>query len=313
VLPFLAAALASSIKDAGLVISAQKTNDVGWKRPDTRSVSGGIVAGGIGNIASGLLGGVGVGISAGGVGLAAATGATARFVGLVTAALFLALAFMPKVTAAVALMPSPVMGAGLLYVACHLVTSGAELIASRMLDARRTYVIGLSLLAGVGVVAMPELFQTTPEWSRSFLGSPLAISTLLAVGLNLVLSVGISSRAQVAIGIDGRVYDSISSFFERQGAAWGARGDVIRRAAPAVTEWCEEIAQTEGVSDVAVDLQFDEYRLAATVRATQRRRLEAAADDRALPLDRIASHLARRYDCKVRSVNGCDVVFDFEH
>ena len=127
-LPFLVSALASGIKDAGLVISSQKLNDAQWKRPDTGSVSGGIVAGGIGNITAGLLGGVGLGISAGSVGLSAATGATSRVVGIFAAAIFLALAFMPKVTAAVALMPLPVMGAGLLYVACHLVTSGTELI-----------------------------------------------------------------------------------------------------------------------------------------------------------------------------------------
>lgn len=88
---------------------------------------------------------------------------------------------------------------------------------------------------------------------------------------------------------------------------------VIRRAAPAVTEWCEEIAQAERVSCASVELQFDEYRLTATVRATQREATAAAESSASLTLDRIAGHLARRYDCEVRSLDGTDVVFDFEH
>lgn len=54
------------------------------------------------------------------------------------------LAFIPKLVGAIAMMPGPVMRAGLLYTSCFLVISRMELIVSRMLDARRTFIVGLS-------------------------------------------------------------------------------------------------------------------------------------------------------------------------
>jgi xanthine permease XanP len=95
------------------------------------------------------------------------------------------LAFLPKVAAVLALIPSPVMGAGLIYVACHLVSSGTELIASRMLDARRIYVIGLPLLAGVGIIAMPDIAGHFPPWAAVVVASTLANATILALALTL--------------------------------------------------------------------------------------------------------------------------------
>lgn len=313
IIPFLAGALATVVKDAGLIISCEKTNDAGWKRADTRTVSGGVIAGGVGNIVSGALGGIGLGLSAGSVGLAAATGATARVIALFVAAMFLALAFMPKLTAAVALMPAPVMGAGLLYVACHLVTSGAGLIASRMLDARRTYIIGLSLLGGVGGIAMPDVFQAAPAWTQGFLASPLAIATILAVGLNALLSMGVSSKAHRLVRVDEHLHDEVARYFDRRGAAWGARGDVIRRVAPAVTEWCEEIGHSLAVGEVAIDLEFDEYRLVATVQVAQAQPAQTVQETTGPSLHTIAARLAREYDCRTRIVDGSGIVFTFEH
>src|SRR3546814_3586843 len=78
IVPFLIATIASNIKLVGLITSAQRTNDVNWRRPDMASIRGGIVADSIGNISAGVLGGVGTAVGAGNIGLAAATGATSR-------------------------------------------------------------------------------------------------------------------------------------------------------------------------------------------------------------------------------------------
>lgn len=314
VLPFLAAALASGIKDAGLVVTAQKLNDSRWKRPDTGSVSGGIVVSGLTNVVSGVIGGVGLGVSAGSVGLSVATGATSRMIATFVGVLLMALAFMPQATALVALMPSPVMGAGLLYVACHLVTSGAELITSRMLDVRRTYVIGLSLLGGVGAMALPEILPAGPTWARAILNSPLAVTTLLAVGLNLLMSAWISNRVTMVVEFGEATHDTITRFFDKQGAAWGARSDVVRRAAPAITEWCEDVMQLTAVGAVTVGLRFDEFRLTASVGATDGLGATGGVDSATSEaLDKAAKRISRRYQCSVRPNGIRNTVFEFEH
>jgi NCS2 family nucleobase:cation symporter-2 len=309
-LPFLAAALASGVKNAGLITSCQKMNDSGWKRPDTRSVSGGLSAAGTGNLVSGLLGGVGLDISAGSIGLARATGATARVLGYFVAALLLALALMPKLTAAIALMPSPVMGAGLVYVACHLITSGTELIASRMLDARRTYIIGLSLVAGTGSLAIPELLHGSPEWLLAMFGNPLALSTTVAVVLNYFMTLGVSSRAQIRTRLDDGLRDAVTRFVEQQGATWGARSDVVRRAAPAIVEWCEDVALEGFFEEAEIALEFDEFRLIATVMPIATSGAPAADPESARSA---AGRLARRYDCTVQALDRAGHQLVFEH
>ena len=310
IIPFVAAALASNVKDAGLLISAQKINDTGWRRVDTASMSGGLVAGGLGTMAAGALGGVGLGISGGSVGLAAATGATARVIGLAIAGLFLLLAFLPKAAAIVALMPSPVMGAGLIYVACHLVSSGTEMIASRMLDARRIYVIGLPLLAGVGIIANPEVAGYFPLWAAAVVGSPLATATILALGLNLALNVGVSSRANMRIDLSTGIGESITRFVEGRAASWGARRDVIDRAVPAITDWCEELRDSSDAKASELELFFDDFHFVATIR-TPDALVDRPTD--AQHLLQMSEVIGSRYGCGARMGSDSTITLVFEH
>ncbi len=313
---FAAAALASGLVNAGLVTGCQKANDRNWKRPEGRSISGGILADGVGNVGSGLLGGVGVVISPGNVGLSIATGALSRVIGVAVGLVFLALAFMPQALAAFALMPSPVIGAGLMYVACYLITSGVQLIVSRMLDSRRTFIIGLAIVGGLGVRFVPQAFADAPEWVQAFLGSPLALSTTLAVGLNLLLSLGVSNTARISVPLSEPLRDTLNRFVERHGAGWGARNDVIGRAAPALIDWCEELRHSGWEGTAEIEMRFDEFRLSILVRPV-------AHDDQAPPvrvdaeqLATIHRHLRRRYDCSVTALSPdqMDVVrIDFEH
>ncbi|NNU80136.1 GAF domain-containing protein [Halovulum dunhuangense] len=313
-LPFAVATVASNISDAGLIISSQKTNNAGWTRADTRSLSGGIVATGVSNVVSGALGGAGTNLSGGNISLAAATGATSRRIGLYLAGIFLFMALVPKLTALLALVPSPVLGAGLLYLASHLISSGVSLIASRMLDARRNFVVGIPLLAGVGLIAYSDMLVDAPAWLGMLASSPLALATLLALGLNILLNAGVANHATTRLTLDENLSEHVTRFVSRQGASWGARGEVVRRAAPAITEWCEELHQTLGSDKAALDLHFDDFRLTATIRDPkdpEPRPREIDTEQAAI--DRTARAIARRYGCGVRLNTVREIVFDFEH
>lgn len=311
--PFVAAALASNIKDAGLFITIQKANDTAWKRPDTASMSGGLVASGLGNVVSGTVGGVGLGVSAGGVGLAIATGAMARRIGYFTAAIFVVFAFLPQATAALAMMPSPVMGAGLVFVACHLIASGIQLIASRMLDARRIHIIGIPIMAGVGLIAMPELAALAPGPLRAVVESPLTVSMILVLALNLIFNLGVSSRARAAVPLDGGLSRGVAALLDRQGASWGARLEVIRRAVPAVTEWCEELRTHHDGGEAWIELSFDEFTLRTIVTPPRTAGpCDGPRPDIATALDAAARAIAHRYGCATRALPDGGRQFNFE-
>ncbi|WP_207457374.1 solute carrier family 23 protein [Azospirillum sp. SYSU D00513] len=261
VLPMVLIALLVGLDTVGSVAVMEKMNDAGWRRSDMRAVSGGICASGMANILGGLIGGYGTGISSANIGLSSATGASSRILGVATGLVLIAAACFPPLIQIVTLTPEPVRGAITLYAAAFLVTSGMELILSRMLDSRRTFMVGLSMSAGVALIAMPALPHGAPEWAREMLSSPLTVATLLAILLNLVFRLGTSRTVSMTIDAQTPMRD-VTDFLETSGASWAARKDTILRAGNAVVE-AVEVLRDSGHAEGPIELtvSFDEYNL----------------------------------------------------
>lgn len=258
--PFLVAALCASLKLTGDIISCQKINDADWKRVDMRSVGKGLFADGLGTIAAGLLGGSGLASSSSNIGMSYATGATSRFLGYSTGATCIALAFLPRISAAMTTMPKPIIGAIVLYAACFMLVTGWNIIMTRMLDARRIFVIGLSLILGMSVESLPELYTNIPSELKPIFSSSLALSTITAILLNLLFRIGISLRATLELEPGSDEQRKIYEFFENKGTEWSARKDVIQRATAAMNELYESLSMLELTrGPVTACLTFDEF------------------------------------------------------
>jgi NCS2 family nucleobase:cation symporter-2 len=321
---FLIASLASTLKSVGDLTLCQKINDADWKRTDMQSVGGGILAGAIGTGLSGLLGGIGQSTFSSNVGLSLATGATSRSIAIPCGILMILLAFLPKLAAFFAVMPDPVMGAILVYVACYMILAGIQVITSRMLDARRIFVVGIALIFGLSVDMVPGLYRDVPDLIQPLFSSSLSISTVLVVILNLLFRIGVTKRQvlELAPGVDGS--QKIFEFMETQGGVWGARRDVIMRAMAALNEFLESAAGLGLVKGNALaEVSFDEFNLEMDIRYDgelmefpSRRPTEDAllADDKAIV--GLSGFLIRQYADRVRSevVNGrCRVQLHFDH
>lgn len=258
--PFLLTGLVASLDTVACVITCQKINDSEWVRPTWGSISGGVLARGLVDALGGGLGTLGAGISSAHIALSSATGATARRIGLLAAALLLVTAFVPPIAKTLARMPAPVMGAVMVYASAFLITSGMELIVSRMLDARRIFTVGGSIVAGVCVLQLPALAAQFPAGVSSIAGSPFAVASLCAVALNLVFRLGTSKTATVAVAPELAGIAEAVRFLERSGAAWGARRQVIQRAEGAVSELLETVVLGNlAQGPVTFQARFDEY------------------------------------------------------
>jgi xanthine permease XanP len=321
---FLITSLASTLKAVGDLTLCQKINDADWTRPDMQSVSGGIFANAVGTGLSGLLGGIGQSTFSSNVGLAIATGAASRSIGIPCGILMILLALFPKLAAFFAMMPDPVMGAILIYVACYMILAGIQMITSRMLDARRTFVVGIALIFGLSVDMVPGLYRDVPNQIQPLFSSSLAVSTILVVALNLLFRIGITKRQLLELtpGVDGS--QKIFEFMETQGGLWGARRDVIMRATAALNEFVESATGLSLVKGKAqVEVSFDEFSLDMDIRYDGAlmefpsvRPTEDAllADENAVAS--LSGFLIRQYADRVRSevVNGrCRVQFHFDH
>ncbi|HUM03320.1 MAG TPA: solute carrier family 23 protein, partial [Thermoanaerobaculia bacterium] len=260
--PFLIASLSSVLKTVGDLTLCQKVNDTGWKRTDMRSVSGGILAGSVGSTLAGLLGGVGQSTFSSNIGLSIATGATSRAVALPAGLLLIALAFLPELAAVFAAMPAPVIGAMLVYVACFMILGGFQVVMSRMLDARRTFVVGIAFIFGLSVRVVPDAYQQIPFVLKPFFASSLSLATILVVLLNLLFRIGVGRKATLSLLPGADSHDRISEFLERQGGAWGMRPEVVVRANDALHELVASIGKTAASSpEIAVEARFDEFNL----------------------------------------------------
>ena len=107
--PFAIACLTANLKIVGDLTLCQKINDTEWKRTDMKSVSGGILANGLGTIFAGMAGGAAQNTVSSSIGLSLATGTTSRALALPTGLLVIGLAFFPKLAAILAVMPAPVV------------------------------------------------------------------------------------------------------------------------------------------------------------------------------------------------------------
>jgi NCS2 family nucleobase:cation symporter-2 len=192
--PFLIAALSSTAKSVGDLMTCQKINDPRWVEPDMHSVQRGVLADALAVVAAGLAGGMGQSTSSSNVGLSLATGTTSRRIAFGAGGLFVALALMPTLAMAFVVMPKPVRGAALVFVACFMIVAGVSLIVTRPIDSRRTFVVGGAIIAGLSVDVAPWVFQGLPEGLRVLSSSDMAVATVVAMGLNAVLGARAPAR-----------------------------------------------------------------------------------------------------------------------
>jgi xanthine permease XanP len=323
-LPFLIAALASSLKAIGDLTTCQKINDADWQRPDIGSISRGLLADACGVLAAGVLGGMGQSTSSSNVGLSNATGATSRRIAYAAGGLAIALAFVPKLAIVLVIMPQPVIGATLIFVASFMLVAGIQIIMSRLLDARKTFIIGIAMIFGLSVDILPGLYANAPAWMQPLLSSSLSLATITALVLNLVFRIGMADRRRLTVAPGPGASETIFTVLEAQGAAWGARKDVVYRAIAALTELVETVTAlgltTEAIS---IEARFDEYNLDLDVRydgtllelpTARPSEAEMLSDDRALT--QLAGFLMRHYTDRITSATTdghCRVQLHFDH
>ena len=102
------------------------------------------------------------------VGLASATGVASRYVAYAIGGLFIVLGLTPKLATLLAVMPRAVMVSALLFTIFFIVVNGLQVITSRLLDARRTLVIGVAIIAGIAIEVFPVIASHAPPNVASY-------------------------------------------------------------------------------------------------------------------------------------------------
>jgi xanthine/uracil permease len=266
ILPVLLVESISAMDQLASALTLDKLNDAKWRRADMPMVGRAVRTLALGNVLLAANGLLTSGSSSANLGLAYASGVMSRQIAFIAGGMMMIMAFIPAASGMIVLTPEPVVGAILIYTSAFMIVAGMDLILSRMLNNKRSFTVGISIVAGVTVYALPALVGEAPDWSRSIVASGLSVAAIAAILLNLVFRIGVHQTASTPIDShEGGA--EVADFLEHWGKAWGARREVIVRAGLAVGEAMEILDQSgtfEGRAELIV--RFDEVDLVCTLR-----------------------------------------------
>jgi xanthine permease XanP len=262
IVPFAVTGLAAAMATSANVTVVQRLNDANWVRPDLDTISRGTLADGLVASSSGLLGTCGVGAISANVGAMVATGVASRCIAIAFGAIAALLAVMPQFCAILAATPAPVVGGALLFASAFTMMSGLQIVTSRLLDARKTLMIGLSLVTALAIYMYPNLGALLPRALGSLFAAPMVAAILTGVALTVVFRLGVRRKVRLMLEPAGDHAQAIEDFGLGNGAAWGARPDVVQRAIFALSQFCETVIEhcrPEG--RIEIEAEFDEFNL----------------------------------------------------
>jgi len=142
----------------------------------------GLAVSGFSNLLTGLTGCVGTMPFAISVSLVSLTGLKKRLPFLLASLIFLAMGFFAPLGALVGSIPQPIASAVLLIAGSSLAIIGIKDITREEVGNRESFVIGLPLLLGVGVMMLPSvIWQAMPAWAVGILSNGVVFGVLICI------------------------------------------------------------------------------------------------------------------------------------
>jgi len=158
------------------------------REPETRELSGGIIAQGLASMLGALFGGLPTSSYSQNVGIVTVNRVVNRVVFAFAAGILLAAGFIPKFASVLATIPQAVIGGATISVFAMITMTGVRMIAAEGLTSRTATVVGLALALGVGVTSVADSLAGFPDWVGTVFGSSsVVIAAITAILLNLVL------------------------------------------------------------------------------------------------------------------------------
>ena len=196
---FLFVSFVITVRQVGDTVLMQRASHRDPRAIDFRRVQGGVVACGAGTLLSGLAGVLPPWPFAAGKVLASGAGVAARRIGVFVGTIFLALAFVPKLTTLIFSIPPPVLGSYIIIFFGSVFAEGMRVIFRGLIDQRNAMIIGFSFWIGVGV----QLGAIFPDYLVAATGG-LPVDGLTAGGLtyftlNLLLALAGVRRRRTEI------------------------------------------------------------------------------------------------------------------
>jgi NCS2 family nucleobase:cation symporter-2 len=281
--PFTIAALASGLRTIGVITTCQKINDAAWRRPDLGNIRSGVLADGVACFVGGWLATPGLSAAPSLVGIQKVTGATSRYIAYAIAGWLVLLSCVPKVGAALLALPLPIIGAALVFNGASMLMGGIQIVTSRPVTMRSTFIVGISLLFALSRRVYPEFYALLPAWTNAFTDSMLSIAVVVCVLLNLCFLIG-ERRSEIMIlePGDGKALSRFDDKFRSQAKVWQLNQADVARAETSISELLRLIEEGgHADSPITATVSYDDLDLA--IRLNYKGTLPYVASEQRLP------------------------------
>ncbi len=239
-----------------LVVAIKTSSDgviiqqVSRRRPQTtdfRLVQGAVNTNGLGTLLSGFAGTPPPVIySASTVSLINLTGVAARSVGYAMGGILLALAFLPKVTAILLTIPSPVIGVYLLMIMGLLFVAGMRTVVQDGLDHRKALVVGVALSIGVGLEGQNILADLLGRTWGASLGNGMTLGILAAILMTSFIELTSPRRRRLEVELGVSAMPRIDAFLSELASRIGWNDASTGRLRAAGEETLSSLLQSGG-------------------------------------------------------------------
>ncbi len=212
---FVFVTLIGAVETVGDGVAIQR---VSWRKKratDFGAVQGAVAADGLGNLLSGLLATVPNTTYSSSISLVEITGVAARRVGLCIGAIFVLLAFLPKVAAVVLAIPDPVIAAYAIVLISILFVIGMRVVVQDGVDYRTATIVGVSFWAGVGFQEGVFFTEALGPRLAPLLENGMTAGGLVAILLTLMLELVGSRPMRVDTTLNVEALPAIRNFLDK--------------------------------------------------------------------------------------------------
>ena len=210
---FVVVTLVGAIETIGDGVAIQRVSQRRPRATDFRVVQGALNADGVGNLLSGLLGTLPNTTYSSSISLAEVTGVAARRVGVVIGVVFIVVAFLPKFTALLIAIPTPVAAAYITVFIGVLFVQGMKIIIQDGVDHRKAAVVGLSFWIGTGF-QNGWIFadQLGDGFLNALLGNGMTSGAIVAIVMMVFIELTGPRRRRLEASLDMDALPKLSEF-----------------------------------------------------------------------------------------------------
>ena len=237
---FVLVALIATIRTISGAVAIQR---ISWRQPravDFRAVQCAITVDGLSNLLSGLAGTTPNTATTVGASVTELTGVAARRVGVAAGAIFVAVAFLPKVLAVVLAIPGPVFAAYLGVLLATLFAIGLKIAVQEGLDYRKGLIVGVAFWVGVGFQNDLVFPGQVAEFAGGLLRNGVTAGGLAVILMTLFVEMTKPRRSRYEAAFDLSILPKIRKFL----AGFASRNGWDAAMAQRLDAACEETLLT---------------------------------------------------------------------